>query len=56
MCDEVHNLALLECLISLVVAIEELVAVHAEVVAQGDDCPAPEDHPRLFERHYHHQL
>ena len=55
-CDEVHNLALLVCLISLVVAIEELVAVHAEVVAQGDDCPAPEDHPRLFERHYHHQL
>jgi hypothetical protein len=56
-CDEVHNLAFLVCLISLVVVIEGLIAVRAEeLVVQGDDCLAPEDHPRLFEKYYHHRL
>jgi hypothetical protein len=27
-----------------------------EVVVQEDDYRVLEDHPRLFEKHYHHQL
>jgi hypothetical protein len=57
-CDEVHNLAFL-VLILLVVAIEGLIAVHAEevvVVVQEGGCLVTEDRPRLFEKHYHRRL
>lgn len=55
MYDEAHNLAVLACLMLLVEALEGRVQA-GEVVVQEDDYRVLEDHPRLFEKHYHHQL